>query len=328
MTTLFLVVPCYNEQEVLPETAYLLEKKLTGLQDTGEISADSRILFVDDGSKDKTWDIISDLAGQSSRFGGVKLSRNTGHQNALLAGLTVAKDMCDAAITLDADLQDDIDAIDLMVAGFHEGNDIVYGVRSCRDSDTHFKRSSANGFYRLMRWLGVEVVDNHADYRLMSRRAVDALLRFEEANLFLRGVVPLIGFPCKTVLYERKERTAGSSKYPLNKMLSFALDGITSFSVRPIRLVTLLGVLIFAGSLIALGVLLALKLAGHTVQGWTTLMGSVWLLSGIQLLSLGIIGEYVGRTYKETKRRPRFILDTVKLAPPPGFIGGKTHQTR
>ncbi len=284
--------------------------------------------MVDDGSKDATWQIIAGLTEHTSLFGGVKLSRNSGHQNALLAGLTVAQDMCDAAVTLDADLQDDIDAIDQMVDSFNAGHDIVYGVRSNRDSDTAFKRSSAGGFYRLMGWLGVEVVDNHADYRLMSRRAIEALLRFEEANLFLRGVVPLIGFPCSMVYYARKERTAGKSKYPFKKMLSFALDGITSFSIRPIRLVTLAGVLIFIGSLVALFVLLALKLSGHTVQGWTTLMGSVWLLSGIQLLSIGIIGEYVGRTYKETKRRPRFILDTVLLASPPGFIKGKTNQTR
>lgn len=328
MTTLFIVVPCYNEQEVLPETALRLEGKITTLQETGKISTNSRILLVDDGSKDATWQIIAGLTERTGLFGGVKLSRNSGHQNALLAGLTVAQDMCDAVVTIDADLQDDVDAIDQMVDSFNSGCDIVYGVRSNRDADTAFKRSSAGSFYRLMGWLGVEVVDNHADYRLMSRRAIEALLRYEEANLFLRGVVPLIGFPCGMVYYARRERMAGKSKYPFKKMLSFALDGVTSFSIRPIRLVTLMGVLIFIGSLAALFVLLALKLAGHTVQGWTTLMGSVWLLSGIQLLSLGIIGEYVGRTYKETKRRPRFILDTVKLAPPPGFIKGKTNQTR
>jgi glycosyltransferase involved in cell wall biosynthesis len=321
--TLFLVIPCFNEQEVLPTTAKQLAEKMEQLEKAGKISSESRILMIDDGSKDDTWEIISGLADEDVRFGGVKLSRNTGHQNALMAGLSVACDMCDAAISLDADLQDDIDAIDAMVDAFSRGSEVVYGVRSARDTDTSFKRRSAGGFYRLMGWLGVEIVDNHADCRLMSRRAIKALLQFEESNLFLRGVVPLVGFPSSTVLYERKERRAGESKYPLKKMLAFALDGITSFSVRPIRLVTLLGVLIFAGSLAALGVLLALKLTGHTVQGWTTLMGSIWLLGGIQLLCLGIIGEYVGRTYKETKRRPRFIVDTVKIAPPPSYIAHK-----
>lgn len=313
MTTLYLVVPCYNEQEVLPETSRRLRDKLETLEEAGRISPQSRILFVDDGSRDATWSLIETLAAGDDRFGGVKLSRNRGHQNALLAGLTVAKDRCDAAVSLDADLQDDIGAIDAMLDRFDEGCDIVYGVRSRRDTDTVFKRTTARSFYRLMRALGVDIVDDHADYRLMSRRALEGLMRFEEANLFLRGVVPLIGYKSAIVTYARGERFAGESKYPLKKMILFALDGITAFSIRPIRLVLLLGAVIFCASLLALLVLLVLKLTGHTVQGWTTLMGSVWLLGGIQLLSLGVIGEYIGRVYQETKRRPRFFIENVAL---------------
>lgn len=311
--TLYLVVPCYNEQEVLPETASRLNKKLSSLIAAGKIDDSSRILFVDDGSRDGTWDIIEALSQQDAHFGGVKLSRNKGHQNALLAGLTVAKEHCGAAISLDADLQDDIDAIDEMIAHFYDGCDIVYGVRSKRDTDTVFKRTTAEGFYKLMKALGVDIVDNHADYRLLSRRALDGLMQFNEVNLFLRGIVPLIGYRHAIVTYERHERFAGTSKYPLKKMLLFAFDGITAFSIKPIRLVTAAGALIFFASVITLLVLLLQKLLGHTVQGWTTLMGSVWLLGGIQLLSLGIIGEYIGRVYQETKHRPHFIIDCVKL---------------
>lgn len=313
MTTLYLVVPCYNEQEVLPETARRLLDKIAALQNEGRVSNDSRILFVDDGSRDATWQIIERLAQDDARFGGVKLSRNRGHQNALLAGLTVARDRCDAAVSLDADLQDDVNAIDEMLLQFEQGCDIVYGVRSRRDTDTVFKRATAKGFYRLMRALGVDIVDDHADYRLMSRRAVEGLMQFDEANLFLRGVVPLIGYKSAVVTYARGERFAGESKYPLKKMLLFALDGITAFSIRPIRLVMLLGAVIFGASLVALLALLVLKLTGYTVQGWTTLMGSIWLLGGIQLLSLGVIGEYVGRVYQETKHRPRFLIDRIAL---------------
>lgn len=312
-TVLYLVVPCYNEQEVLPETASRLRAKLAALTLSGKIDDKSRILFVDDGSRDGTWRIIEELSRGDAHFGGIKLSRNKGHQNALLAGLTVAKEYCDATISLDADLQDDVDAIDEMVAHFQDGCDVVYGVRSRRDTDTIFKRTTAEGFYKLMRALGVDIVDNHADYRLLSRRALEGLMQFDEANLFLRGIVPLIGYRHAIVTYERHERFAGTSKYPLKKMLLFAFDGITAFSIKPIRLVTAAGALIFCASVITLLVLLLQKLLGYTVQGWTTLMGSIWLLGGIQLLSLGIIGEYVGRVYQETKHRPHFIIDRVTL---------------
>ncbi len=312
-TVLYLVVPCYNEQEVLPETASRLRAKLAAMAQAGKIDDKSRILFVDDGSRDDTWHIIEALSQQDAHFGGVKLSRNKGHQNALLAGLTVAKDHCDAAISLDADLQDDVDAIDEMVAHFQDGCDVVYGVRSKRDTDTIFKRTTAGGFYKLMQALGVDIVDNHADYRLLSRRALEGLMQFNEANLFLRGIVPLIGYRHAIVTYERHERFAGTSKYPLKKMLLFAFDGITAFSIKPIRLVTAAGALIFFASVVALLVLVLQKLLGYTVQGWTTLMGSIWLLGGIQLLSLGVIGEYIGRVYQETKHRPHFIIDCIML---------------
>ena len=312
-TVLYLVVPCYNEQEVLPETSRRLLKKLETLLAAEKIDANSRIIFVDDGSRDNTWQMIAALSQQNPLFGGVKLSRNRGHQNALLAGLTVAKDRCDAAISLDADLQDDIDAIDGMLEQFQNGCDIVYGVRSKRDTDTVFKRTTAQGFYKMMKALGVDIIDNHADYRLLSRRALEGLMQFKEANLFLRGIVPLIGYKHAIVTYERHERFAGQSKYPLKKMLLFAFDGITAFSIRPIRFVTAAGALIFCASVVTLLVLLMQKLLGYTVQGWTTLMGSIWLLGGIQLLSLGVIGEYIGRVYQETKHRPHFIIDCIHL---------------
>jgi len=309
--TLYFVVPCYNEQEVLPETSKRLAAKLDQLITQGSASVDSRILLVNDGSKDRTWEMIEELCEGNAHFAGIKLSRNMGHQNALLAGLTVAKDKCDMAISLDADLQDDINAVDKMVECYHNGCDVVYGVRSSRETDTVFKRSTAGMFYKMMTALGVEIVDNHADYRLMSQRAIEALMCFEEVNLFLRGIVPLIGFKSDIVTYERGERFAGESKYPLKKMLAFAMDGITAFSIKPIRLITTLGAIIFGVSVLAKMILLFIKLTGYTVEGWTTLMGSVWMLGGIQLLSLGVIGEYIGRIYKETKRRPRFILDQV-----------------
>ena len=310
---IYFVVPCYNEQEVLPETSKRLLNTLQSLISSGKADDSSRILFVDDGSRDETWNIISGLTEQDSHFAGVRLSRNRGHQNALLAGLTVAKDRCVAAISMDADLQDDIDAVDSMIDNFEEGCDIVYGVRSSRKKDTAFKRGTAGAFYKLMRQLGVDIVDNHADYRLMSQRAIEALLLFEESNLFLRGIVPQIGFKSAIVTYERQQRFAGESKYPLKKMLYFAFDGITSFSIKPIRLVTLSGAVIFSISMLAMVVLLLQKLMGYTVQGWTTLMGSIWALGGIQLLSLGIIGEYIGKIYQETKRRPRFIIDHIDI---------------
>lgn len=308
--TLYLVIPCYNEQEVLPETSRRLAAKLGGMMDKGVVSENSRVLFVDDGSRDTTWAIIADLhKKQPHLFSGLKLAHNRGHQNALVAGLTMAKDYCDMAISLDADLQDDVDAIDKFVSEYYCGCDIVYGVRSSRAKDTVFKRSTALGYYKFLKLMGVEIVENHADYRLMSRRALEALMQYDEVNLFLRGIVPLIGFRTSIVTYERSERFAGESKYPLKKMLAFAIDGITSFSVKPIRFITALGMLIFAGSVIALLTLLLLKLFGYTVTGWTTLMGSIWAIGGIQLLCLGVIGEYIGKIYIEVKHRPRFLVD-------------------
>ncbi|MCI9457655.1 MAG: glycosyltransferase family 2 protein [Oscillospiraceae bacterium] len=309
--TLYLVIPCYNEEEVLPETSRRLLEKLAGMVAAGMVTEKSRILFVDDGSKDKTWELISRLHREHRQISGLKLSRNRGHQNALLAGLMTAKQYADMVISMDADLQDDVDAVDRFVEEYYKGSDVVYGVRSSRETDTAFKRGTAQGFYKFMQALGVDIVDNHADYRLMSRRALEGLAQYKEVNLFLRGVVPLIGFPSAIVTYERHERFAGESKYPLKKMLSFAFDGITSFSVKPIRMITWLGVLIFIASIIMLLVLLVQKLFGYTVQGWTTLMGSIWMIGGIQLLCLGIIGEYVGKIYAEVKQRPRFIIDRL-----------------
>lgn len=307
---LYLVVPCYNEQEVLPETSKRLAAKLGGMIAQGVVSEPSRILFVDDGSRDTTWEIISALhAKQPNLFSGLKLAHNRGHQNALVAGLYQAKDFCDMAISLDADLQDDINVIDKFVSEYYSGCDVVYGVRSSRAKDTVFKRSTAVGYYKFLKFMGVEIVANHADYRLMSRRALDALMQYQEVNLFLRGIVPLIGFRTSVVTYERSERFAGESKYPLKKMLAFAIDGITSFSVKPIRFITTLGLLIFVGSILALIYLLILKLFGYTVAGWTTLMGSIWAIGGIQLLCLGVIGEYIGKIYMEVKHRPRFLVD-------------------
>lgn len=308
-TILYLVIPCYNEEEVLPETSRRLLEKLEGMVSSGTVSPKSRILFVNDGSKDKTWQIIESLYQQHSQISGLKLSRNRGHQNALLAGLMTAKQYADIIISMDADLQDDIDAVDRFVEEYYNGCDIVYGVRSSRATDTVFKRGTAGAFYKLMQALGVDIVDNHADYRLMSRRAVEALSEYREVNLFLRGVVPLIGFKSAIVTYERHERFAGESKYPLKNMLAFAIDGITSFSVKPLRMITWLGIFIFMCSLVMLMYLLLQKLFGNTVQGWTTLMGSIWMIGGIQLFCLGMIGEYIGKIYAEVKQRPRFIIE-------------------
>ena len=310
MDTLYLVVPCYNEEEVLPETSRRLKEKLEGMVLEGLVDEKSRILFVDDGSRDKTWEIISRLHQEDPRFLGLKLSRNKGHQNALLAGLMTAKELCDMAISLDADLQDDVDAIDRFVLEYQNGCDIVYGVRSKRETDTWFKRTTAEGFYKVMQALGVDIVDNHADYRLMSRRALEGLAQFREVNLFLRGIVPLIGYKSAVVTYERSERFAGESKYPLKKMLSFAFDGITSFSVKPISFILGLGVLMTGISGLALVVLLVLWLLGWGVSGFGVLCGSLWLLGGIQLMALGMVGEYVGKIYKEVKARPKYIIET------------------
>ena len=310
--TLYIVVPCYKEQEVLPETSKRLKAKLQSLIAQGKVSTKSRIMFVNDGSSDNTWPMIKELhEKEPTFFSGVNLSRNRGHQNAVLAGMLTAVNYADMIITMDADLQDDINAVDGMVDAYHEGYEVVYGVRSKRDTDTVFKRVTAEGFYKVMKALGVDIVFNHADYRLMSRRAVEGLAQFTEVNLFLRGIVPQIGYKWTTVTYERAERFAGESKYPLKKMLAFAADGITSFSVKPIRLVFSIGVVIFLVSLVMLLYALISKILGYAHAGWTSLMGSIWLIGGIQLLSLGVVGEYIGKIYNETKRRPRFIIESV-----------------
>lgn len=309
MPVLFLVLPCYNEEAVLPSTAAALREKMSALIGSGRISPDSRVVFVNDGSKDRTWQIIEALHERDPLFRGISLAHNSGHQNALLAGLMTVKDECDAAVTLDADLQDDVDAIDKMLEKFAEGSEIVYGVRSSRESDSFFKRNTALAFYRLMNLLGAETVANHADFRLMSKKALQALEGFGEVNLFLRGMVPLLGFKNDKVYYERKERTAGETKYPLKKMLAFAFEGITSFSVKPIRFITALGAVIFLASIVMLLYFLIRHFTGHTVSGWTSLAVSIWALGGIQLLSLGVIGEYIGKVYLETKKRPRYVID-------------------
>lgn len=314
MTTkeiLYLVIPCYNEEAVLHETAKQLKEKILTMVSQDIISEKSRIMFVNDGSKDSTWDIIQELHEQDKIFSGVTLSRNRGHQNALLAGLMTAKKYADMVISLDADLQDDIHAIDKFVEKYYEGYDIVYGVRNKRETDTFFKRNTALAFYKFQAFMGVDAVYNHADYRLMSKRALEGLEEFKEVNLFLRGIVPLIGYKYTTVGYDRNERFAGESKYPLKKMLAFAFDGITSFSVKPIRFVTMTGFMIFIGSILVILYSLIRKFFGFTVSGWTFLACSIWVLGGIQLLGLGIIGEYIGKIYSETKERPRFIIADV-----------------
>ena len=305
---LYLVIPCYNEEEVLPETSKRLREKYTALMSAGKIDADSKIVFVNDGSKDRTWEMICDLHKTDPVFRGICLSRNKGHQNALMAGLMTVKGECDAAISMDADLQDDINAIDEMVDRYLEGFEVVYGVRSSRKKDTFFKRTTAQGFYKVMRAMGVETVYNHADYRLMSRRALEALSEFDEVNLFLRGIVPLVGFKSTEVTYERGERFAGESKYPLKKMLAFATEGITSMSIKPIRLITTLGFLVFLFSIGVLIYSIIRKFTGYTVPGWAFLAVSIWALGGVQLLAIGVIGEYIGKIYLETKHRPKFIV--------------------
>ena len=305
----YLVIPCYNEEEVLPETARRVREKLLSLIERGAISPESRAVFVDDGSRDRTWELIEQLHASDPIYRGIKLSRNRGHQNALLAGLMTVKDECDAAVSMDADLQDDINAIDEMLSKCAEGYDVVYGVRSSRKKDSAFKRGTARAFYRLMQLMGVETVYDHADYRLMTRRALNGLSEFREVNLFLRGIVPLVGFRSTTVTYERGERFAGKSKYPLKKMLAFAFEGITSLSVKPIRMIAALGVFIFAVSIGILIYSLVRHLGGHTVSGWTSLAISIWALGGIQLLAIGTIGEYIGKIYLETKHRPAFLVE-------------------
>ena len=311
MDKLWLVVPCYNEEEVLPETSKRLYKIMTDMVINGLISPESKIAFVNDGSKDKTWELIEKYHTGLDMFVGINLSRNKGHQNALLAGLTVAKEHADMVITLDADLQDDIEVIPQFVQKYYDGNDIVYGVRNNRDTDTAFKRSTAQGFYKFMKFLGVDIVNNHADYRLMSQRAIRSLLEYNEVNVFLRGIIPTIGYKSDIVEYSRKERFSGESKYPLKKMLSFAFDGITSFSVKPLRISLLLGALSFIVSLIILVYCVVQFFLGNTVSGWASLSVSVWALGGIQLLMLGIVGEYIGKIYLETKHRPTFFIDDI-----------------
>lgn len=306
---LYIVVPCYNEEAVLHETSKRLKEKMTALINDKKISDKSRVLFVDDGSKDKTWEIIEELHSNDDLFSGLKLSRNKGHQNALLAGLMTAKDLADISISMDADLQDDINVVDQFVDKYHDGCDIVYGVRSSRKTDTVFKRGTAGMFYKFMRLLGVDIIDNHADYRLISRRALEALSQFKEVNLFLRGIVKQIGFKSDIVYYERSERFAGESKYPLKKMLAFAFDGITSFSVKPIRLVTVVGFLVFLVSVAMIIYAIVQNCLGNTEAGWSSLMCSIWFLSGLQIMALGIVGEYIGKIYTEVKARPKYIID-------------------
>lgn len=306
---LYLVVPCYNEQEVLPVTAGKLTAKIDQLVKKSVISDQSRIIFVDDGSKDLTWQVITDEHGKNPVVQGYKLSRNRGHQNALLAGLLKAKEYADIIISLDADLQDDIDAVDAFIDKYYEGNDIVYGVRESRKTDTAFKRGSAQLYYKFLHFMGVDIVYNHADYRLMSRRAVEALAQYDEVNLFLRGIVPLIGFKSDVVYYARSERFAGVSKYPLKKMLSFAFDGITSFSIRPIRMITFLGLFISVISMFLILYIVISSFFNRTVTGWNSIVCSLWLLGGLQLLAIGIVGEYIGKIYLEVKHRPRFFED-------------------
>lgn len=306
---LYVVIPCFNEEEVLTETSIRLKSKMENLIKRKMISRESKIVFVNDGSKDKTWQIIEELHKGDKIFGGINLSRNRGHQNALLAGLMTVKNIADMVISMDADLQDDIDAMDDMVEKYLNGIDIVYGVRSSRKKDTFFKKVTAESFYKIMKFLGADTVFNHADYRLMSRRAIEGLAQFKEVNLFLRGVIPLIGYPSDFVYYERGERFAGESKYPLGKMISFATEGITSLSTKPIRLITTLGFLIFTVSIAMLIYSFIRYFMGATIIGWTTLMVSVWAIGGLILLSLGVVGEYIGKIYLETKGRPRFIVE-------------------
>ena len=311
-TKLFVVLPCYNEEEVLGETSKRLLELYGKMISEGTVSPESKIVFVDDGSRDRTWEIISGLCEQNNIYRGVKLAHNAGHQNALLGGLMTVKDECDCAVSIDADLQDDINVIPEMVKKFDNGCDVVYGVRSERKTDSFFKRTTAQGFYKFMAMMGVDVVYNHADYRLMSRRALNDLESFKEVNLFLRGLVPLIGYKSDSVYYERAERFAGESKYPLKKMLSFAFDGITSFSVKPIKVLWSMGLIVCVAAVIAAIYTLVSKFFGYTSDGWASLMCSIWFLGGVQLVSIGIIGGYIGKIYKESKARPRYIIEEYK----------------
>ncbi|MEH7112444.1 glycosyltransferase family 2 protein [Neobacillus niacini] len=313
---LTIVVPCYNEEEVLPETIHQLDQFVKQLISENIVSNRTRILLVDDGSKDRTWDIIYKTGLRNEHVRGLRLSRNVGHQNALLAGLFAAKDTSDCVVSIDADLQDDIEVIRDFIFKYNEGNEIVYGVRKRRDTDTFFKKTTAQSFYKLMQKMGVDLVYNHADFRLMSKRALMELEGFKEVNLFLRGIVPLLGFRSDIVYYDRKERQAGETKYPLKKMLAFAFDGITSFSISPIRFVLFIGCVSFFLSLLFGLYFLLLKALGETQTGWTSLITSIWLIGGLQLIAIGLIGEYVGKIYKESKQRPKFIIDIDTFSMP------------
>lgn len=306
---LYVVIPCYNEEEVLLETAKRIKVKMNSMIADNLISQNSRVVFVNDGSKDKTWEMISELHANDELFSGINLSKNRGHQNALLAGLMTVKDYCDVSISMDADLQDDIDAMDKMMKKYLSGKDIVYGVRSARTTDTFFKRFTAEGFYKVMEKLGANTVFNHADYRLMSKRALEGLAQFKEVNLFLRGLVPMIGYPTDIVTYERSERFAGESKYPLSKMLAFAFEGITSLSVKLIRFITVAGFLMIFVSIIVFLYSIISYLFSDVSRGWASLMISMWFIGGMIMMSLGIVGEYIGKIYLETKERPRFIVE-------------------
>ncbi len=311
MPIVYLVVPCYNEEEVLPETAKRLTAKLASMINSGLCDPLSRIMFVDDGSRDRTWEIITALFQRSGLVTGVKLAHNRGHQHAIFGGLMTARPFADCVITLDADLQDDIGVLDQFVQKYLDGCEVVYGVRKKRTTDTFFKRATAQGFYKVMKALGVDIVYNHADYRLMGRRALDALSSYREVNLFLRGIVPLIGFRSDYVYYDRMERFAGESKYPLRKMISFAIDGITSFSVKPLKIISNLGIFISVLSVAGLLYALISKIAGVAITGWTAIIASIWLLGGIQLLCIGVVGAYIGKVYSEVKARPRYVVEEL-----------------
>lgn len=309
MTKLYIVIPCFNEDSVLLETSKKLKEKMQKLMTENIITKDSKVIFVDDGSTDSTWELITEIHRNDKMFSGCKLSRNRGHQNALLSGLDCAKGKCDAVISMDSDLQDDIEAIDQFIKKYEEGNEIVYGVRSSRKKDSFLKSRTAKAFYKIMSLMGAEIVPNHADYRLLGSKALEALFEFNEVNLFLRGIVPLIGYKSARVYYERKERFAGESKYPVKKMISFALDGITSFSIRPIKMISSLGIIFVVVSGIMLLYSLISYFTGHSVSGWASLITSIWAIGGLQLLAIGIIGEYIGKVFLETKSRPRYIIE-------------------
>lgn len=311
MTKLYLAIPCYNEDEVLRDSAEKLNIKFNDMMAEGKITSDSKIVFIDDGSKDRTWSIISELHNENPVFQGIKLTRNRGHQNALLCGLMTLKDKADAVISIDADLQDDINVFDEMVDKFENGCDVVYGVRSKRATDTFFKRFTAEAFYKILNRMGAKVIFNHADFRLMSRRALEAFSLYKETNIFLRGMVPLVGYKSDIVKYERAERLAGESKYPLKKMLALAWEGVTSLSIQPIRMITWLGGIVFAVSLIFIIYTLISFFVGAAVSGWASTLCSIWALGGLQLLAIGVIGEYIGKIYLETKRRPRYIVEEI-----------------